>query len=107
MSAVFANTQIASIAVAMLVLSGCSDWLGGTVNKPLEGERIEVLRGGDGITTDERIKDLKVILPRPDANDEWPQAGGYPNHAMHHIAASGSLTRQWSADIGDGSSDEA
>ena len=107
MSAVFANTRIASIAVAMLVLSGCSDWLGGTVNKPLEGERIEVLRGGDGIRTDERIKDLKVILPRPDANDEWPQAGGYPNHAMHHIAASGSLARQWSADIGDGSSDEA
>jgi outer membrane protein assembly factor BamB len=106
-SAAFPNIRIAAVVTAMLVLSGCEGWLGGTVNEPLPGERIEVLRGGGAISADAQVRDLKVVLPRPDVNEEWPQAGGYPNHAMHHLAASGPLTRQWSADIGDGSSDEA
>lgn len=93
--------------MTMLLLAGCEGWLGASENKPLEGERIDVLRGGGVVTVDERIKDLKVLLPRPDVNAEWPQAGGYPNHAMHHLAASGPLAQQWRTDIGDGSSDEA
>jgi outer membrane protein assembly factor BamB len=105
--AAFPSIRIATVVAAMLVLAGCESWLGGKVNKPLEGERIEVLRGGGAISVDERIKGLKVVLPRPEVNAEWPQAGGYPNHAMHHLAASGPLARRWSADIGDGSSNEA
>jgi outer membrane protein assembly factor BamB len=105
--AAFPRGRLVAVMATMLLLAGCADWLGGSVNKPLEGERIDVLRGGGAVAVDERIKDLKILLPRPDVNDEWPQAGGYPNHAMHHLAASGPLTRQWSSDIGDGSSDEA
>ena len=46
-------------------------------------------------------------MPRPEVNEDWPQAGGYPNHAMHHLAASGPLVRQWRSDIGEGSNNEA
>lgn len=107
MFAAISNVRFVAVAAAMLLLAGCEGWLGGSVNKPLEGERIDVLRGGGAVVVDERIKDLKILLPRPDVNDEWPQAGGYPNHAMHHLAASGPLAQQWRVDIGEGSSDEA
>ena len=103
----FPFARIVAIAALALTLAGCSGWLGGSVKKPLEGERIDVLRGGNTIAVDERIKDLKVLLPKPDVNLDWPQAGGYPNHAMHHLAASGALARQWQSSIGEGSDDEA
>src|SRR5690606_12258662 len=54
-----------------------------------------------------RLADLAVRLPRPFANADWPQAGGVPNHAMHHLAAGGGLDEIWRIDIGEGSSDDA
>ena len=103
----FPFPRIVAVAALMLAVAGCEGWLGGSLQKPLEGERIDVLRGGRSVAVDERIKDLRVQLPRPEANDDWPQAGGYPNHAMHHLAAPGPLARQWASNIGRGSSDEA
>lgn len=91
----------------MLAVAGCEGWFGGSEQKPLEGERIDVLRGGGALKVDERIKDLRVALPRPDLNEDWPQAGGYPNHAMHHLAASGPLNQRWQSNVGEGSNDEA
>lgn len=101
------TVRIVALAALMLAVAGCEGWLGGAVKKPLEGERIDVLRGGRSVAVDDRIKDLKVVLPRPEVNEDWPQAGGYPNHAMHHLAASGPLARQWRSSIGEGSNDEA
>src|SRR5579884_4027316 len=40
----------------------------------------------------------------PVVNPDWPQAGGYPNHAMYHLALPSGLKRVWTADVGDGSS---
>lgn len=99
--------RIAVVAASVLLLAGCGSWFGGTAEKPLEGERIDVLRGGSNLQTDRRIRDLDVLLPRPEVNADWPQAGGYPNHAMHHLAASGPLAEIWSTDIGEGTNDEA
>lgn len=107
MLSAFPCARLITVAALLLVVAGCESWFGGSTKKPLEGERINVLRGGSAIAVDERIKDLKVLLPKPDVNEDWPQAGGYPNHAMHHLAASGPLARQWSASIGEGSNDEA
>ena len=101
------RARIALVTASLLVLSGCGNWWGGTAEKPLEGERIDVLRGGSNLKTDRRISDLDVLLPRPEVNQDWPQAGGYPNHAMHHLAASGPLAQVWSTDIGEGTNDEA
>ena len=88
-------------------LSGCGGWFGGKEQTRLEGKRIDVLRGGSNLKKDSRISDLDVLLPRPKINEDWPQAGGYPNHAMHHLAASGPLAKRWNADIGEGTNEEA
>lgn len=67
------------VAVALLLaVAGCESWLGGASKKPLEGERIDVLRGGNSIAVDERIKDLKILLPKPDANEDWPRQAVIP-----------------------------
>ena len=96
-----------TVLLVLTLLVGCGDWLGKKEEKPLPGERIEVLRGTGLILADDRVADLDVLLPKPEANEAWPQAGGYPNHAMHHLAASGPLSQRWLADIGEGSSDDA
>jgi len=90
------------LAVPVL-LGGCDTWLGKSGPPPLPGKRISVLSFDRSLEPDPRLSDLAVRLPRPFANPDWPQAGGYPNHAMHHLAADGPLRRIWRADIGAGS----
>ena len=97
-----------SLLLAAIALSACSGgWLGGGKEKPLPGERIAVLTLESTLKADERLADLDVQLPKPDPNDEWPQEGGYPNHAMHHLAASGPLEQLWRTSVGEGNNSEA
>lgn len=57
----------------------------------------ESLRGGT---------DTEIQLVKPWRNKFWPQIGGYPNHAMKHIAFNeGEPERIWSSSIGEGGSD--
>jgi outer membrane protein assembly factor BamB len=58
------------------------------------------------IEPDPRIADLDVRLPRPYINETWPQSGGYPDHAMHHLAGGDRLLPLWQTDIGEGSGDD-
>jgi outer membrane protein assembly factor BamB len=89
-----------------LALAGCGGWFGGDNQKPLPGERISVMVFERNLEADPRLSDLAVRLPRPIANADWPQEGGLPNHAMHHLSAKGPLAKIWSVDIGEGSDDE-
>ena len=98
---------VSTLAVLLLALVACGSWFGESDDPPLPGERLPVLTFQDRLEPDPRIADLAVRLPRPTVNTDWPQAGGVPNHAMHHLAAGGDLGRLWDADIGEGSSDEA
>ena len=91
---------------ALLVLTGCEGWLGGSSEKPLPGRRISVLTLESTLTPDPRVADLAVRLPRPMANRDWPQAGGTANHAMHHLSAKGKLEPLWTSSIGAGSDDD-
>ncbi len=102
------GSHIASVGLA-LVLGGCAilpDWLGDPEEPPLPGERISVLSLERRPEPDPRIADLQVRLPRPWRNPEWPQVGGYANHAMHHIEVPGPLAQAWVADVGEGASDD-
>ena len=99
--------MVSTLAVLLLALAACGSWFGESDNPPLPGERLPVLTYQDRLEPDSRIADLAVRLPRPMVNTDWPQAGGVPNHAMHHLAAGGELGQLWDADIGEGSSDEA
>ena len=89
---------------ALLLTAGCGDgFFGEAEDPPLPGERLPVIGLDDTLVPDPRIARLPVELPPPAANANWPQAGGLPSHAMHHLAAPGTLDLRWSADIGRGS----
>lgn len=70
----------------------------------IEGERISVLSFEQRLESDPRIADLPVRLPRPYINDEWPQPGGYADHAMHHLDLEPQLERIFKVDMGKAAS---
>lgn len=100
--------NVAALSLIGILLSGCgSNWLGGSNEVALPGERISILTRDSSLKADPRIADLDVRLPKPDPNDEWPQEGGYPNHAMYHLSAAGPLKQLWETGVGEGTNSEA
>lgn len=98
--------RIVGAAILCSALAGCGTggWFGDDEPPPLPGERISVLQLGRTIEADPRLSDLEVTLPPAERNGAWPQAGGYPNHALGHLALSDSPREVWRVSIGDGSS---
>jgi hypothetical protein len=93
--------KIALVVGLALLVGGCDTWFG--KNKtPLPGKRLSVLSHAQTITPDPELADAQILLPPPVANPDWPQAGGYANHAMHHLKVGNVLKEVWSADIGAG-----
>jgi outer membrane protein assembly factor BamB len=95
--------------VTVLGLAACSGddaWFGGAEEPPLPGERVSVMLLERELTADPNLADLPIELPPPLQNDSWPQNGGVPNHAMHHLAAADQLDLAWRVDIGAGASDD-
>jgi len=79
--------------------------------KPLEGDRISLfdlersMTGTKDVAATVNGPDTGIDLPNVWRNEFWPQAGGYANHAMQHVALnSGELRKVWSSSIGAGSS---
>jgi outer membrane protein assembly factor BamB len=95
--------DFAALLLASLAPAAC-DWFAGDKKAVLPGERISVLGLDRSLQPDPDIAKQPVALPRPVVNPDWPQAGGYPNHAMYHLALPSGLKRVWTADVGDGSS---
>ncbi|HUH85240.1 MAG TPA: PQQ-binding-like beta-propeller repeat protein [Stellaceae bacterium] len=96
----------AAVLALTLAVVGC-DILGDIVSdskKPLKGERISVLTLDRRLEPDPALSAIRVSLPRPAVNADWPQAGGDPSHAMQHLALDGPVKEVWSADIGEGQS---
>jgi outer membrane protein assembly factor BamB len=96
------RVTLALTLAALLPLSAC-DWFGDDEAPPLPGERISVMLSESDVEPDPRLADLEIKLPPPYLNEGWPQAGGYPDHAMHHLMAGDALNRLWSVSIGSGS----
>ena len=101
------NRRLLLVLVATLGLSACSSWLGEKEAPPLPGKRISVLSGEKALDAEVNGEEAQIKLPPPDPNDDWPQAGGYSNHAMHHMEVGEHLKRAWRASIGEGSSKRA
>lgn len=92
-----------------VMLGGCSlvdDYLNSDKEPPLPGDRISVLLHQRSLSPDPKLANVQILLPAPEPNANWPQAGGFPNHAMHHMQAPDTIKQAWSVDIGDGSGDE-
>jgi outer membrane protein assembly factor BamB len=92
------------LMLASLTEAGCGLFGDTTKKTPLPGERISVLGLDRRLAPDPALADVAVTLPRPVLNPDWPEPGGYPNHAMYHLALGANLTRAWETSIGDGSS---
>lgn len=94
--------------IALVALSACdtvSGWFSGREEPPLPGKRVAILVQEQTLEADESTKDQEVLLPEPTENPNWPQAGGYPNHAMHHIKVRTNIQKAWATSIGDGNDD--
>jgi outer membrane protein assembly factor BamB len=99
-------SMAAILAAAAFGLTACDTLFGESDGPPLPGERISVLRLNRTLVPDPALSDLRVRLPQPYANTEWPQSGGYSTHAMQHLAAPESLSKAWSASVGQGAGDD-
>ncbi len=96
----------AAFAVTLvLTASACDSWYG-EKEKILPGERISVLLNERTLNADPTLAGHRILLPRPTKNIAWPQEGGYPNHAMHHVEVSDNIKKIWRTDIGEGTDDE-
>ena len=93
------------IALAAVALQGCSvvDMFSGDGDKVrLEGERVSILELEKKLKPDAEAE--AYATPNSWRNEFWPQAGGYPNHAMQNLSIGDlPLTKLWSVDIGQGS----
>lgn len=89
------------IALSLVVLlSACSSWLGEEKRANVEGERISVLVYDKSIKQEENVK---IKLPRPEANNDWAQSGGYAHHSMQHLQIAKYPHKAWSKSFGNGS----
>jgi outer membrane protein assembly factor BamB len=96
--------RLALLLAAAALLTGCAgakNFLGlGTYQAPLPGKRVSVLQLNSSLVADPALADVKVLLPEPFANPEWPQPGGYASHAMYHLQLGPTLRVAWKASVG-------
>jgi outer membrane protein assembly factor BamB len=92
-----------SFFLMLLLISGCSGWLGGVDETPLPGERIPVMLLNEGVAADPRVANLNVVLPPPQRIVDWPLPGGNTENAMHHLYLGDDLRLAWRSSVGAGS----
>jgi outer membrane protein assembly factor BamB len=91
--------------LAALLLAGCdtvSGWVGAGEAPPLPGTRVSVLTLEKELVPDPGIADITVQVPDAWRNVSWPQAAGFPNHAMHNLELPKQLAVTWQSDVGEG-----
>lgn len=91
---------IAAVALAGL-LGGCAVFGGKDRAKtPTIGARQPILsRIANAVTPDPSLADVSVVVPSPQLNEDWAQAGGSPTKATGNLALSDTPTRIWTASI--------
>ena len=107
------KSRLGAAAIIFLGLGACDTitdtfdkWRGKGPAPPLPGIRISVLTNDRTLSADRTLAGKPILLPAPTPNKTWPQAGGYANHAMHHIKVRDTLHKTWSVDIGVGANEE-
>ncbi|RPF70813.1 PQQ-like beta-propeller repeat protein [Aurantiacibacter spongiae] len=91
-------------AMPALALGACSGGIfgggGGKESTPTLGEREPILsRIATEIVADPALADVAVVLPTPETNAAWPQAGGNAAKVAGHLTLSATPARAWSARI--------
>ena len=93
------RTAATALLPVLLLLAGCG-WFD-SKKQPLSGERISVLSLDRQLEPDPDLAKIPITLPAPVVNPDWPESGGYPNHAMQHLSLPDSLTQVWRASTGE------
>ncbi|MDA0338916.1 MAG: PQQ-binding-like beta-propeller repeat protein [Proteobacteria bacterium] len=65
----------------------------------IEGERKSIVELDQEIAVDPGLEGVQIRLPKPYRNPDWPQAGGYANHAMHHLELAAQPRVIWRSSI--------
>ena len=103
--------KVISQFIIIITLTSCDTiketfdgtYLGSLKNKErLPGKRISILVQQRSIEPDIAARGHQIILPAPAYNKDWPQTGGYANHAMHHLRVGQTLQKKWSISVGSG-----
>lgn len=68
----------------------------------IEGERISVMALEEKIRPENPGQQTPFEAPRVWRNSFWPQAGGYPSHAMLHLDLGPDIARVWKSSLGAG-----
>jgi outer membrane protein assembly factor BamB len=91
------------MAVSCSVLAGCGigDWFSEAPSNKLPGKRIAILSRNKTLDV-EAATQGDIRLPPQERLTEWPQQGGYANHAMQNKALSETPKRIWTAMLGEG-----
>jgi outer membrane protein assembly factor BamB len=95
------RVAIVIAACGLLAACGSDSWFGDSTPPPLPGKRIDILPQSKALEADSGGK-VEIALPAPEKVADWPQAGGYPPHAMYHLALAGKLHKVWTAELGAG-----
>lgn len=94
------------LTACALTLVNCAgnDWFGESEAPPLPGERVSILEMQRDLQPDQASSENPGFTAPPVwENAFWPQAGGYPGHAMQDLALNANdLKEFWTADIGSG-----
>ena len=113
----YKTRMISAIFVGALFLSGCST-IGSVTDAinpfnggddtdqgdiPTDPERISILSLDDKLEVAGTIVPADIVLPAVYTNPDWPQTGGYANHAPQRTNVSGNLDKLWSKGVGKGS----
>ncbi len=103
-----------AIALVAALASGCdtgrslTDWLDFTGTKTkIQGERIPIIASQAELAADPQTAAVKMELPPPKKNMEWPLPGGTPENMMGNLQADGPLEQMWSVSAGKGSDDDS
>ncbi|MEE2761305.1 MAG: PQQ-binding-like beta-propeller repeat protein [Pseudomonadota bacterium] len=101
----FALRRTVPTLTLAFLLAGCDTFLGAPEKPPLPGKRISILMHQQTLSADDSTQGQTIQLPAPEPNRSWPQAGGFANHAMHHMQVGSELKRAWSLSVGEGNTD--
>jgi outer membrane protein assembly factor BamB len=99
------GVRLSAVIVLVGTLGGCQDlksFVSGNDKAPLPGRRVSVLNLEHNLKPDPQLNALAIAVPRPFDNNAWPDAGGFPNHAMYHLALGDNLERVWKSNAGEG-----
>jgi outer membrane protein assembly factor BamB len=81
---------------ATLLIGGCSIFRGdGKADEDPYVNAEAVLNTEDVILADPVLAGQAIIVPPPFNYGDWRQAGGEPDHALHHVSLPGELERLW------------